>query len=56
MFSFLGTELRMNCNCNGSGGIVGDFRRLYDCIGYQRLFWLNPCIGKLCIIQDLLLS
>ncbi|XP_023329404.1 uncharacterized protein LOC111702073 [Eurytemora carolleeae] len=40
MLDILGTELRTNCGCGGPL----DFRKLFDCIGYQRLLWMNPCI------------
>jgi len=41
MVDILGTELRTNCACTGT---AGDFRELFECIGYQRLFWVNPCV------------
>jgi len=44
MLEILGTELRTNCGCEGS---TADFRELYDCIGWHRLLWVNPCVGKL---------
>lgn len=37
----LGTQLRAACACRGT-----DFAQLYDCLGWQRLLWLNPCVGK----------
>lgn len=36
----LGTQLRAACACRGT-----DFAQLYDCLGWQRLLWLNPCVG-----------
>jgi hypothetical protein len=27
-------------------------QQLYKCLGWQRLLWLNPCVGK-CVNQDL---
>ena len=42
MVEILGTELRTNCACAGT---AGDFRQLFECIEYQRLFWVNPCVG-----------
>ncbi|XP_046974149.1 uncharacterized protein LOC124540537 [Vanessa cardui] len=35
----LGTQLRAACACRGT-----DFAQLYDCLGWQRLLWLNPCV------------
>jgi len=42
MVEILGTDLRTNCACSGT---AGDFRELFECIEYQRLFWVNPCVG-----------
>ncbi|XP_021922539.1 uncharacterized protein LOC110831160 isoform X2 [Zootermopsis nevadensis] len=39
MLGILGTELRANCACKGT-----DFTQLYDCLGWQRLLWVNPCV------------
>ena len=47
MVEILGTNLRTNCACSGT---AGDFRELFECIEYQRLFWVNPCVGKLKIM------
>merc|ERR1719323_737948 len=41
MVEILGTDLRTNCACAGT---AGDFRELFECIEYQRLFWSNPCV------------
>jgi len=41
MVEILGTDLRTNCACTGT---AGDFRELFECIEYQRLFWVNPCV------------
>merc|ERR1711892_956119 len=41
MVEILGTDLRTNCACSG---MAGDFRELFECIEYQRLFWVNPCV------------
>merc|ERR550532_3188307 len=41
MVEILGTNLRTNCACSGT---AGDFRELFECIEYQRLFWVNPCV------------
>uniref|UniRef100_A0A182JCZ0 GDNF/GAS1 domain-containing protein n=1 Tax=Anopheles atroparvus TaxID=41427 RepID=A0A182JCZ0_ANOAO len=38
MLGILGTPLRTTCACQGS-----DMQQLYDCLGWQRLLWLNPC-------------
>lgn len=42
VLDMLGTELRTACACKGT-----DYTQLYDCLGWQRLLWLNPCVGKL---------
>ena len=47
MVEILGTNLRTNCACSGN---AGDFRELFECIEYQRLFWVNPCVGELKIM------
>ncbi|XP_063220106.1 uncharacterized protein LOC134529683 isoform X1 [Bacillus rossius redtenbacheri] len=39
MLGILGTELRSNCACKGT-----DMMQLYDCLGWQRLLWVNPCV------------
>lgn len=41
MLGILGTALRSNCACKGT-----DFTQLYDCMGWQRILWFNPCVGK----------
>lgn len=41
MLGILGTPLRTTCACQGS-----DMQQLYDCLGWQRLLWLNPCVGE----------
>lgn len=45
----LGTVLKKTCACNGT-----DYTQLYDCLGWQRILWVNPCVGKLlnCILQQ----
>lgn len=43
MLGILGTELRITCACKGT-----DYVQLYECLGWQRLLWLNPCVGKFC--------
>ena len=50
MIDILGTELRTNCGCEGT---AADFRELYDCIGWHRSLWVNPCVGEYkCSIID----
>ncbi|CAG9796127.1 unnamed protein product [Diatraea saccharalis] len=44
----LGTQLRAACACRGT-----DFAQLYDCLGWQRLLWLNPCVGKFCVSEEI---
>ncbi|XP_037912486.1 uncharacterized protein LOC119652430 isoform X2 [Hermetia illucens] len=39
MLGILGTQLRMTCACHGT-----EFPHLYECLGWQRLLWLNPCV------------
>lgn len=41
MLGILGTELRTNCVCKGT-----ELAQLYNCLGWQRLIWVNPCVGK----------
>jgi len=43
MIGILGTELRTKCACEGE---AADFRQLYDCYGWRRLLWANPCVGE----------
>ena len=43
MIGILGTELRTNCDCTS---VTADFKELYECIGWQRILWMNPCTGK----------
>lgn len=42
VLAVLGTQLRAACACRGT-----DFAQLYDCLGWQRLLWLNPCVGEI---------
>ncbi len=44
LVSILGTDLRTKCACEGD---TADFRQLYDCYGWRRLLWANPCVGKI---------
>lgn len=46
MLGILGTQLRMTCACHGT-----EFPHLYECLGWQRLLWLNPCVGKWNFVQ-----
>lgn len=41
MLGIMGTPLKMNCACRGT-----DTMQLYDCLGWQRLLWINPCVGE----------
>ena len=43
MINILGTQLRTSCACEGT---AADFRELYDCFGWHRHLWVNPCVGK----------
>ncbi|XP_031335619.1 uncharacterized protein LOC116165375 isoform X1 [Photinus pyralis] len=40
MLGILGTDLRTTCACKGT-----DMTQLYECLGWQRLLWVNPCVG-----------
>lgn len=42
MLGILGTDLRTTCACKGS-----DMTQLHECLGWQRLLWVNPCVGKI---------
>lgn len=41
LLGIIGTPLRTLCACQGS-----DLQQLYECLGWQRLLWLNPCVGE----------
>lgn len=41
MIGILGTTLRTTCACHGN-----DPQYLYQCVGWRRLLWMNPCVGK----------
>lgn len=41
MLGILGTDLRTTCACKGT-----DMTQLYECLGWQRLLWVNPCVGN----------
>ncbi|KAL1497089.1 hypothetical protein ABEB36_008104 [Hypothenemus hampei] len=39
ILAILGTDLRTTCACKGT-----DMSELYQCLGWQRLLWVNPCV------------
>ncbi|XP_060519093.1 uncharacterized protein LOC132697510 isoform X2 [Cylas formicarius] len=39
ILAILGTDLRTTCACKGA-----DISQLYECLGWQRLLWVNPCV------------
>ncbi|XP_030753548.1 uncharacterized protein LOC115880481 [Sitophilus oryzae] len=39
IMAILGTDLRTSCACKGT-----DMSQLYECLGWQRLLWVNPCV------------
>ncbi|CAB0031763.1 unnamed protein product, partial [Trichogramma brassicae] len=41
LLGILGTELRTACDCRGT-----DFAPIYECLGWQRLLWVNPCVAE----------
>ena len=41
LIGILGTALRTTCSCQGI-----DSHQTYECLGWQRLLWLNPCVGE----------
>lgn len=41
MIGILGTMLRTTCACQGT-----DPQHLYQCVGWRRLLWMNPCVGE----------
>lgn len=41
MLGILGTDLRMTCVCKGN-----DLAQVHKCLGWHRLLWVNPCVGK----------
>lgn len=41
ILGILGTDLRTTCACKGT-----DTTQLYECLGWQRLLWVNPCVGE----------
>lgn len=45
LLGIMGTPLRTLCACHGS-----DLQQLYECLGWQRLLWLNPCVGKFSLL------
>lgn len=47
LLGIMGTTLRTLCACQGS-----DMQQLYKCLGWQRLLWLNPCVGEFCALAS----
>jgi GDNF/GAS1 domain len=45
LLGILGTMLRVSCACQGA-----ELQQLYDCLGWQRLLWLNPCVGESLVV------
>lgn len=41
ILGILGTMLRTNCECKDTSP-----SKFYDCMGWQRVFWFNSCVGK----------
>jgi len=41
ILGILGTMLRTNCACKDTPQ-----SKFYDCMGWQRVFWFNSCVGK----------
>ncbi|XP_050306807.1 uncharacterized protein LOC126743654 isoform X2 [Anthonomus grandis grandis] len=39
IMGILGTDLRTTCACKGT-----DVGNIYECLGWQRLLWVNPCV------------
>ncbi|XP_066602971.1 uncharacterized protein [Prorops nasuta] len=39
VLGILGTELRSSCACKGT-----DLTELHDCLGWQRVLWVNTCV------------
>jgi len=40
ILGILGTMLRTNCACKDTSP-----SKFYDCMGWQRVFWFNSCVG-----------
>ena len=45
VLDILGTDLRTTCTCRAVS-LQADLAAMYDCVEWQRLLWLNPCVGK----------
>ena len=45
VLDILGTDLRTTCTCR-TAQQMGDMAAMYDCTEWQRLLWLNPCVGN----------
>lgn len=41
ILGILGTMLRTNCACKDTSP-----SKFYDCMGWQRVFWFNSCVGE----------
>lgn len=41
LLGILGTVLRTTCACQGA-----DQQFMYRCLGWRKLLWVNPCVGK----------
>lgn len=54
VLDILGTDLRTTCTCR-TASLQADLVAMYDCVEWQRLLWLNPCVGRrpLMILDDL---
>ena len=44
LLSILGTSLRTPCSCDENS--AKDNSRIYECMGWKRLLWVNPCVGE----------
>ncbi|KAJ8665227.1 hypothetical protein QAD02_006889 [Eretmocerus hayati] len=51
MLGILGTDLRSECDCRGA-----ELTPLYQCLGWQRLLWVNPCVGEFLMDTTLAIS
>ncbi|XP_023247990.1 uncharacterized protein LOC106637711 [Copidosoma floridanum] len=44
MLGIIGTELRSNCVCRSADKKGVESTSFYECLGWQRLLWVNPCV------------
>ena len=51
VLDILGTDLRTTCTCPVH---QPDLAAMYDCLEWQRLLWLNPCVGKFQVLPTVL--